>query len=114
MYGARHLIATKIINYQCSNYLFYILNLQYMFTFYCIIFSKLSKNKSRKMLVLCLTPWMPLSALCVYFFITKLRLAHSINQQFYGGSAPSPMGAAPGPHRGHVPLNRVRNGQCVR
>ena len=74
-----------------------------MFIFYCILFSKLSKNKSRKLLVLCLMP------LWVYLFITKLLVAHSTIQNNSGGSARSPRGAAPGPHRGrgHVPLKRA-------
>ena len=42
---------------------------------------------------------MPLSALCVYFFIAKLRLAHSIIRNFSGGWAPSPRSAVPGPPR---------------
>ena len=44
-------------------------------------------------------------------FIAKLLLAHSIIQKISGGSVPSHRSAAPGPRRGHVPLNRVCNGQ---
>ena len=56
--------------------------------------------------------------LCVYFFIAKLRLAHSIIQKKSGGSAPSPRGAAPGHHGGwghvHAPFSKACNGQLGR
>ena len=70
-----------------------------MFTFYCIIFSKLSKNKSRKLLVLFLMP---------YFFYCQTTSGNFNYQHFYGGSAPRT-----GAHRGRhlVPLNRAYNGQ---
>ena len=52
MYGFRHSIVPKINNYHLPNLHFTIMNYN-MFTFYCIIFIKFSKNKSRKLLVLC-------------------------------------------------------------
>ena len=55
-----------------------------MFTFYCIIFSKLSKNKSRKPLVLCL-----MSCLCVFISLLPNYVWHtqlSTNKKFWGHS----------------------------
>ena len=47
------LLLKLIITCYLFDFIFYIYNI---FTFYCIIFSKLSTNKSRKLLVLCLMP----------------------------------------------------------
>ena len=83
-----------------TSYLFYIYN---MFTFYCIIFSKLSKNKSRKLLVLRIMP-----CLFVFIYLLPNYIWHTQILNIF-----PVLGALPWPHRGrgHVTLNRVCNGQ---
>ena len=89
MYGVRHSIGTKISNYHY--FTFYIYN---MFIFYCIIFSRLSNNKSRKLLVLSLMP-------CLYMclFLYCQITSGTLNCPNSGRSATSHRGAAPEPHR---------------